>query len=114
MKIAFYLYWSLYILLMFISDINMNLQMSYFVLSLQWLTLIFIGAYPMYNIYVYQETVDNKYLLGCMVSFIMRGIVILFAIYGLDNRNYILMVSGIVIILFYLIGAGEKRKNIYG
>lgn len=117
MKKAFYIYWFVYLILMAVNLSGLTAPLwvaKLFDVSLT-LTYIYLGFMPMYMMYVYGEKlndIDQKYLEAIIVSFMVRSILFVFSIYGLDSRYDILTFFGGFMLVYYICEIRLKIKAI--
>jgi hypothetical protein len=109
MKKAFIIYWTWYILVLvtMMNVSNLTENEAKLLVVLDWLSYAFLGIAPMYVMFIYQDVqskVDMQYMGGCLVAFIIRTVLTVFSIYGFQDKWPILAISGVMMLLYYVMG----------
>lgn len=117
MKRAFYTYWLVYLIIMAVSlsGLSAPLWVAEGVKILFFLSYVYLAGYPMYFMYVHQRRVDDieeRYLEGIIVSFIVRSLLWVCASYGLKDRWELLTFFGGGMLFYYIFEIRIKLKRI--
>jgi hypothetical protein len=117
MKLTFYVYWVWYICatLFLLSDIELTQFQAQMFTAIHYLSQSFLVIIPISIIFIYQirhDKVDMKYLEGCLISFILRSMLTVASIFGMQDRWLFLALCTMIIGLWYIFNLEKIFKKL--
>ncbi len=112
MKWEFYFYWTFYIMTFGVECYfeTMPVWASYAILTSYWVSYIFLGA--VFGSYMYfDKQYYNTFAEGLLGAFISRSLLQIISIFGFDDKKYIIVITGFMMLVWVGIVTNRNLKN---